>query len=169
VSFASLEGKKALVTGASRGIGRAIASELAAAGATVVVGYRSGKDEAEALAAEIGGRAVQADVSSAEEAARLVGEAGETGLPIAPTPQLDGHERHAELGRDPLVGDPLGRPKDDPGAGHGALLARRRADDRPERRPVGFSNSQRRRRMVGHGEHRSCAQTNLLANSARKH
>jgi 3-oxoacyl-[acyl-carrier protein] reductase len=77
VSFASLEGKTALVTGASKGIGRAIAAELARAGASVVVGYRSGKYEAEALAAEIGGRAVQADVSNPEEAARLVEEAGD--------------------------------------------------------------------------------------------
>jgi 3-oxoacyl-[acyl-carrier protein] reductase len=77
VSFASLEGKTALVTGASGGIGRAIASELAAAGASVVIGYRSGQDEAEALASELGARAVQADVSSAEEAARLVADAGD--------------------------------------------------------------------------------------------
>ena len=77
MSFASLEGKTALVTGASRGIGRAIAEELARAGASVVVGYRAGQDEAEALAAEIGARAVQADVSSAEDAARLVEEAGD--------------------------------------------------------------------------------------------
>jgi 3-oxoacyl-[acyl-carrier protein] reductase len=77
VSFASLEGKTALVTGASKGIGRAIAQELARAGATVVVGYRSGKDEAESLASEIGGRALQADVSAAEEARRLVEEAGD--------------------------------------------------------------------------------------------
>jgi len=76
VTFASLDGKTALVTGASRGIGRAIASELARAGASVVVGYRSGKDEAEALAAELGGRAVQADVANGEDAARLVEEAG---------------------------------------------------------------------------------------------
>jgi 3-oxoacyl-[acyl-carrier protein] reductase len=76
-SFASLEGKRALVTGASKGIGRAIAQELARAGATVVVGYRSGKDEAEELATEIGGVAVQADVSSAEDAKRLVDEAGD--------------------------------------------------------------------------------------------
>jgi 3-oxoacyl-[acyl-carrier protein] reductase len=76
VSFASLDGKTALVTGGSRGIGRAIATELARAGAAVVVGYRTGKDEAEALASELGARAVQADVSSPEDAARLVEEAG---------------------------------------------------------------------------------------------
>jgi 3-oxoacyl-[acyl-carrier protein] reductase len=75
--FASLEGKTALVTGASKGIGRAIAEELARAGATVVVGYRSGRDEAEALAAAIGGRSVQADVSSPDDAKRLVDEAGD--------------------------------------------------------------------------------------------
>ena len=75
--FASLEGKTALVTGASKGIGKAIATELAAAGATVVVGYRSGKEEAEALASELGGTAIQADVSSAEDAKRLVEEAGD--------------------------------------------------------------------------------------------
>jgi 3-oxoacyl-[acyl-carrier protein] reductase len=77
VSFASLEGKNALVTGASRGIGRAIAVELARAGASVVIGYRSGKDEAEALASAIGARAIQADVSEAEDARRLVEEAGD--------------------------------------------------------------------------------------------
>jgi 3-oxoacyl-[acyl-carrier protein] reductase len=75
--FCSLEGKNALVTGASRGIGRAIATELARAGASVVVSYRTGADEAEELAKEIGGRAVQADVSDAESAAALVEEAGD--------------------------------------------------------------------------------------------
>ncbi|MBA3384591.1 MAG: 3-oxoacyl-[acyl-carrier-protein] reductase [Actinobacteria bacterium] len=75
--FASLEGKTALVTGGSRGIGAAVARELARAGATVVVGYRSGAEEAEEIASEIGGRAVQADVSNADEAKRLVEEAGD--------------------------------------------------------------------------------------------
>ena len=80
MSFASLAGKTALVTGASRGIGRAIAAELAEAGASVVLGYRTGRDEAESLAAEVGGRAVQADVASAEDAARLVQEAGDVDI-----------------------------------------------------------------------------------------
>lgn len=76
-SFCSLTGRTALVTGGSRGIGRAIASELARGGAEVVIGYRSGAAEAAELAEEIGGRAVQADVSSAAEAQRLVEEAGD--------------------------------------------------------------------------------------------
>jgi 3-oxoacyl-[acyl-carrier protein] reductase len=75
--FCSLVGKTALVTGASRGIGRAVAIELAAGGATVVVGYRSGQDEAEEVAGEIGGRAVQADVSDAASALALVEAAGD--------------------------------------------------------------------------------------------
>ena len=93
MSFASLEGKTALVTGASKGIGKAIATELAAAGASVVVGYRSGKDEAEALASDLGGAAIQADVSSAEEAKRLVEEAGD----------LDILVNNAGLTRDGLI------------------------------------------------------------------
>ena len=76
-SFASLEGKLALVTGGSRGIGRAIALELGRAGAEVVVGYRTGREEAESVAAEIGGRAVEADVSDAESAKALVEAAGD--------------------------------------------------------------------------------------------
>ncbi len=76
-SFASLEGKLALVTGGSRGIGRALALELGRAGAEVVVGYRTGREEAEAVASEIGGRAVEADVSDAESAKALVEAAGD--------------------------------------------------------------------------------------------
>ena len=75
--FCSLAGKTALVTGGSRGIGAAIAAELAAAGATVTLSYRSGKDEAEQVAERTGARAVQADVSDDGEARALVEEAGE--------------------------------------------------------------------------------------------
>jgi 3-oxoacyl-[acyl-carrier protein] reductase len=72
-----LEGKTALVTGGSRGIGRAIALELARAGADVTLSYRSGKEEAEQVASEAGGRAVAADVSDAEQAKALVEAAGD--------------------------------------------------------------------------------------------
>ena len=72
-----MDGKTALVTGGSRGIGRAIALELARGGAQVVLGYNSGAADAEEVAKEAGGRAVQADVSDPEQAKRLVEEAGE--------------------------------------------------------------------------------------------
>jgi acetoacetyl-CoA reductase len=49
-----LEGKIALVTGASRGIGQAVAIELARAGAAVALNYRTGAEQAQALASEIG-------------------------------------------------------------------------------------------------------------------
>jgi 3-oxoacyl-[acyl-carrier protein] reductase len=78
--FCSLEGRTALVTGGSRGIGRAIATELARAGASVVLGFRSGAEDAEAVASEIGGRAVQADVAEPEDAKRLVDEAGDVDI-----------------------------------------------------------------------------------------
>ena len=78
--FASLDGKLALVTGGSRGIGRAIALELGRAGANVVLSSRSGREEAEAVAAEVGGRAVQADVSDAGSAKALVDDAGDVDI-----------------------------------------------------------------------------------------
>ncbi|HSK16593.1 MAG TPA: 3-oxoacyl-[acyl-carrier-protein] reductase [Gaiellaceae bacterium] len=71
-TFASLEGKVALVTGGSRGIGAEICRELARGGARVAVNFRSGKEPAEAVAAEIGGIAVQGDVADPGQAKGLV-------------------------------------------------------------------------------------------------
>ena len=79
-AFCSLEGRTALVTGASKGIGRAIATELSSAGASVVLSYRTGADEAQKLASELGARAVQADVSDPSSAQALVEEAGEVDI-----------------------------------------------------------------------------------------
>ena len=76
----TLNGKVAIVTGASKGIGAAIAKHLADAGAAVVVNYASSKQAADAVVAEItgnGGKAValQADVAKKADVERLFAEA----------------------------------------------------------------------------------------------
>jgi 3-oxoacyl-[acyl-carrier protein] reductase len=65
------------VTGASRGIGAAIARELATAGARVAVNYRASAEAAKELASEIGGVALPGDVGDAEQAREVVGRAEE--------------------------------------------------------------------------------------------
>jgi 3-oxoacyl-[acyl-carrier protein] reductase len=70
--FASLDGKVALVTGGSRGIGAAISRELGRAGARVAVNYRSGREAADAIASEVGGIAVGANVGDPGEAQALL-------------------------------------------------------------------------------------------------
>lgn len=77
-----LEGKKALVTGSSRGIGRATALAFAREGADVVVHYRRQREQAESLAREIehlGRHAliVQAELESPEDVDRLFDQIGE--------------------------------------------------------------------------------------------
>ena len=74
---ARLEGKTALVTGASRGLGRAIALKLAEEGARVALNYRTGEAEVQLVAAEIASRGgttlvIRADVSKKEEARAMV-------------------------------------------------------------------------------------------------
>ncbi|MCG8364552.1 MAG: 3-oxoacyl-[acyl-carrier-protein] reductase [Pseudanabaenales cyanobacterium] len=73
----TLQDKVAIVTGASRGIGRAVAVALAAEGADVVVNYASSSGAADAVVAEIramggGAIALQADVSQADQVAALI-------------------------------------------------------------------------------------------------
>lgn len=75
-----LKGKRAIVSGASRGIGRGIAIELAKAGAEVVVNYRSHGDEADEVVAAceaVGGKGhkIQADFGDQSAVERLVDEA----------------------------------------------------------------------------------------------
>jgi len=77
-----LDGKKALVTGASRGIGHAIALELAKAGAKVALNYQSNDAKAEAIVEEIGrlgGTAIlaKANVADPVEARAMVARVAE--------------------------------------------------------------------------------------------
>lgn len=78
----SLKGKTAVVTGAGRGIGKAIALKLAELGANIVINYRSSSKEAEELIKEIediGSKAiaVQGDVSTFAEAENIMKKAVE--------------------------------------------------------------------------------------------
>ncbi len=76
----TLENAVVVITGASRGIGHAIAEELGFSGAKVVVDYAHSKESAEELVAKLvaggapGAIAIQADVSDPEQAARLIEE-----------------------------------------------------------------------------------------------
>ncbi|TWU17668.1 Glucose 1-dehydrogenase 2 [Novipirellula galeiformis] len=80
--MSTLKGKRAVVSGASRGIGRGIALQLAKAGADVVINYRSHPEEADEVVSEcqsLGVRAfkVAADLASQQETEALVDQANE--------------------------------------------------------------------------------------------
>jgi NAD(P)-dependent dehydrogenase (short-subunit alcohol dehydrogenase family) len=72
----------ALVTGGGRGIGAGISRELADDGWSVVVAARS-RDEIEGVADEVGGRAIELDVSDRDAVERAVAEAGDVDLLVA--------------------------------------------------------------------------------------
>ncbi len=96
------EGNVAIVTGASRGIGRGIALRLADEGAKVVINHRGSAQGAEATAEEIRSRGgvalvIQADVSQYDEAQRLVQET------LAAFGQVDVLVNNAGLTRDTLI------------------------------------------------------------------
>jgi 3-oxoacyl-[acyl-carrier protein] reductase len=83
VDFQEIKGKACLVTGASRGIGAAVARGLGECGANVAVHYRSGRKEAEQVAAAIersGGKAVllEGDVAKPDTMDRLIAETVKT-------------------------------------------------------------------------------------------
>jgi 3-oxoacyl-[acyl-carrier protein] reductase len=71
----NLTGRVAIVTGGSRGIGRAIALRFGRSGARVIVNYQRTSEAARAVAAEVGGLAVQADVATEEGCQTLVAAA----------------------------------------------------------------------------------------------
>jgi 3-oxoacyl-[acyl-carrier protein] reductase len=71
-----LAGKRVLVTGASGGIGAACAREFAAEGAHVLVHFHQGADRAAAVAAEVGGETVQADLTDEAQVDALFAQAG---------------------------------------------------------------------------------------------
>jgi short-subunit dehydrogenase len=76
----SLPGRRVVVTGASRGIGRAVAEHLAAAGAELVLVAR-GSEALDDVAARTGGQAVPCDLADGAARRRLVAEV-EAGGPV---------------------------------------------------------------------------------------
>lgn len=96
-----LDGKVALVTGASRGIGRAVAIELAKEGATVAINYAgnvAAAEEVKNIITDMGGKAmiVQADVSDEQAASEMVEKV------IAEFGQIDILVNNAGITRDGL-------------------------------------------------------------------
>jgi 3-oxoacyl-[acyl-carrier protein] reductase len=108
-----LQGRVALVSGASQGLGRAIAAELAAEGATVAISSRS-REKVDAAAAEIGATGFVWDTDDVDGAGRLVGEVAAA---LGPVDVLV-----CNTGGPPAGPDPLGFPRSDWEAAYRSLV-----------------------------------------------
>jgi len=104
-----LNGKTALVTGSSRGLGKEIALRLAEAGANLIICYRANKEEARQVVSEIksmgrSATALQVDLNGTQDLTRFVGDVNKSVQEISITSKLDilinnaGVERKAPIG-----------------------------------------------------------------------
>jgi 3-oxoacyl-[acyl-carrier protein] reductase len=108
-----LQGRVALVSGASHGLGRAIAAELAAEGATVAISSRS-REKVDAAAAEIGATGLVWDTDDVDGAGRLLDEVAAA---LGPVDVLV-----CNTGGPPAGADPLGFPRSDWEAAYRSLV-----------------------------------------------
>ena len=108
-----LQGRVALVSGASQGLGRAIAAELAAEGATVAISSRS-REKVDAAAAEIGAAGFVWDTDDVDGAGRLLDEVAAA---LGPVDVLV-----CNTGGPPAGADPLGFPRSDWEAAYRSLV-----------------------------------------------
>jgi 3-oxoacyl-[acyl-carrier protein] reductase len=108
-----LQGRVALVSGASQGLGRAIAAELAAEGATVAISSRS-REKVDAAAAEIGATGLVWDTDDVDGAGRLLDEVAAA---LGPVDVLV-----CNTGGPPAGADPLGFPRSDWEAAYRSLV-----------------------------------------------
>ena len=108
-----LQGRVALVSGASQGLGRAIAAELAAEGATVAISSRS-REKVDAAAAEIGATGFVWDTDDVDGAGRLLDEVAAA---LGPVDVLV-----CNTGGPPAGADPLGFPRSDWEAAYRSLV-----------------------------------------------
>ena len=108
-----LQGRVALVSGASQGLGRAIAAELAAEGATVAISSRS-REKVDAAAAEIGAKGFVWDTDDVDGAGRLLEEVAAA---LGPVDVLV-----CNTGGPPAGADPLGFPRSDWEAAYRSLV-----------------------------------------------
>ena len=164
--FGSLDGKVALVTGGARGIGAAVSRELAGAGARVAINYRSGAEAATAVAAEIGGVAVQADVADAAQVGDARGASRSRARPARhPRRQRRRHPRHADRPND---GRGVGRTSSRRTCAASSTCCRAVASGMLKRRSGSIVNADERRRPTRQSPDRRTTRLPKPASSASR-